>query len=138
MRYHKPFFSVLLMTTCSFMVLAQQGMPKDVAARGKTIYGAVCMACHQSDGGGVPRLNPPLSGSKTVNGPKDKLIPIVLNGMSGVEIEGESYGNVMASHADLKDQEIADVLNYVRNNFGNKASLVSAADVKKVRIKLKK
>jgi mono/diheme cytochrome c family protein len=117
---------------------AQQPVPKAVMARGKTVYEMVCLSCHQADGTGVPRMNPPLTGSKTLKGPKEKIIIIALNGLSGVEIDGEGYDNVMASHADLKDQELADVLTYVRNSFGNKGSLVTAEEVKKTRIKLKK
>ena len=50
-----------------------------------------------------------------------------------VEIDGDKYNGVMAPHPDLTDQEIADVLTYVRNSFGNKASAVTAAQVKAVR-----
>jgi hypothetical protein len=78
----------------------------------------------------VPRLNPPLAGSKTVKGPKDKSIGILLNGLSGVEIDGDRYDNVMASHADLTDQQIADVINHVRSHFGNRyRDKITAADV---------
>jgi hypothetical protein len=55
-----------------------------------------------------------------------------------VEIEGNYYTNVMAPHDFLQDQEIADVLSFVRNSFGNKASMVTAAEVKTERAKLKK
>jgi len=113
-------------------------IPKAVMDRGKLVYDAICAACHMPDGNGVPRLNPPLAGSKTLKGPKEKPIGIALNGLSGVEIDGDRYDNVMASHADLSDQQIADVLTYARNSFGNKASLVSASEVAKVRSKMKK
>jgi|GEM_PF-1754802 len=112
-------------------------IPKAVMDRGKVVYEAVCAACHMPDGSGVPRLNPPLAGSKTLKGPKEKPIVITLNGLSGVEINGDRYDNVMASHADLTDQQLADVLTYARNSFGNKTSMVSAAEVAKVRAKKK-
>ncbi|MES2005282.1 MAG: cytochrome c [Bacteroidota bacterium] len=107
--------------------------------RGKTVYQLRCLACHQPDGGGVPHLNAPLDGTSTVKGnDKAKLIRIVLKGMKGVEVDGEDYSNVMAPHADLlTDQQIADVLTYVRNNWTNKASAVTAAEVKAVRAKNK-
>jgi mono/diheme cytochrome c family protein len=54
-----------------------------------------------------------------------------------VEIDGEHYSNIMAPHADLSDQQIADVLTYIRNNWSNKASAVNAAEVKSIRAKLK-
>ncbi len=106
--------------------------------RGQTVYLTQCLACHQADGGGVPNMNPPLQGAKAVLGKdKAKLIWIVLRGMHGQDIDGEEYHNTMAPHPDLTDRQIADVLTYIRNNWGNKAIAVSAAEVKLVRAKLK-
>jgi mono/diheme cytochrome c family protein len=102
--------------------------------RGKKVYTQYCMACHQVDGSGVPRLNPPLSKTSFVLGDKTRLIKIVLNGLDEeIEINGEYYSNTMPALNTLKDQEIADVLTYVRNSFQNKASAVTAAQVKAVR-----
>ena len=102
--------------------------------RGKKVYEMYCLPCHMEDGGGVPRMNPPLVKTSYVLGDKKALINIVLKGMDEpIEIDGETYTNVMAPHDFLKDQEIADVLTYVRNSFGNKASLVTVAEVKAVR-----
>lgn len=107
-------------------------------ARGKVLYQNICLACHQADGSGVPRMNPPLIRTSFVLGDKTKLITIVLKGLNDdVEIEGEYYSNPMPPQAQLKDQEIADVLTYVRNSFGNKAGAVKAAEVKVVRAKIK-
>ena len=104
--------------------------------RGQKIYQLVCLSCHMIDGGGVPHLNPPLIESSYVRGDKKKLIGIVLNGMTDrIAIDDEYYSNNMAPHADLTDQQIADVLTYVRSNFGNKAGPVKAAEVKQVRAK---
>jgi mono/diheme cytochrome c family protein len=107
---------------------------QDQMARGKKVYESYCLACHMADGGGVPRMNPPLAKTVYVLGDKKRLIGIVLNGMDEpLEIDGETYSNVMAPHNFLKDQEIADVLTYVRNSFGNKASAITAEEVKTVR-----
>jgi mono/diheme cytochrome c family protein len=115
-----------------------QSSLKSSIARGKELYLLQCLACHQVDGGGVPHLNAPLDGSANVKGKdKSKLIKVVLNGLKGEEIEGENYSNVMAPHKELTDQQIADILTYVRNAWSNKASQVSAAEVKAVRAKLK-
>jgi mono/diheme cytochrome c family protein len=115
-----------------------QSSLKSSIARGKELYLLQCLACHQVDGGGVQHLNAPLDGSANVKGKdKAKLIKIVLNGLKGEEIEGENYSNVMASHKDLNDQQIADILTYVRNAWSNKASQVTVAEVKAVRAKLK-
>jgi mono/diheme cytochrome c family protein len=118
---------------------AQSPISKSVMDNGKTIYLSRCLACHQVDGGGVPRLNAPLDGaSAVIAADKAKLIRIVLKGNSDrVEIDGEYYSNNMAGHADLKDQQIADVLTYIRNSWSNKASAVTAAEVKAIRAKLK-
>ena len=78
-------------------------------------------------------MNPPLIHTKQVQGDVAALIKIVLNGMQGVDIEGEDYHGVMAPHPDLTDQQIADVLTYVRKSFGNKSGAVTAAQVKRVR-----
>lgn len=100
------------------------------AANGLKVYTQICISCHQADGGGVPRMNPPLIKTTYVLGDKTRLIKIVLNGFKeDVEINGDTYSNVMPSFSYLKDQEIADVLTYVRSNFGNKATAVSLKQV---------
>lgn len=106
--------------------------------RGKKVYNAYCLACHQADGGGVPKLNPPLEKTAYVTGGKTRLIQIILKGMNThEEIEGETYSNTMAPLNNLTDQQIADVLTYVRNSFGNKATVVTPGDVKYVRARTK-
>lgn len=106
--------------------------------RGQLIYQKYCLTCHQADGGGVPGMNPPLSKTSYVLGDKNRLINIVLNGFAtNDDIDGESYSNTMPAHNFLKDQEIADVLSYIRNNFSNKASMVSTVQVAQVRRKSK-
>lgn len=108
-------------------------------ARGKTVYLKHCLACHQVDGGGVPHLNPPLDGATgVINNDKARLIRIVVKGLDEkLELDGEYYSNNMASHADLSDQQIADVLTYIRNSWTNKAGAVTVAEVKAVRTKTK-
>ena len=106
----------------------QQKMP------GEMIYKKYCISCHQADGGGVPNMAPPLQQTSYVLGEKEPLIKIVLNGLKNVEINEETYNNPMPGLGSvLKDKQIADVLTYVRNSFGNKASAVSPAEVKKAR-----
>lgn len=114
------------------------GLPASIN-RGKIVYASYCLTCHQADGGGVPNLNPPLIQTSYVLGSKDRLINVVLNGFTEhVDIDGESYSNNMPPFNALKDQQVADVLTYIRNNFGNKTSAVSSAEVQKVRRSAKK
>lgn len=106
--------------------------------RGQLVYNQHCLSCHQVDGGGVPNMNPPLIKTSYILGDRIRLINVVLNGFSqNVDIDGESYSNNMPAHNFLKDQEIADVLTYVRNSFTNKAAPVSVTLVKLVRAKNK-
>ena len=129
---------ILIFCTSLISWQTQPGLKASIE-RGKSVYETYCLSCHQADGAGVPRLNPPLSKVKYVTGDKKELITIILNGLDKeIEINGEFYNNVMAPHDFLKDQEIADVLTYVRNSFGNKSSAITSAEVKTVRAALNK
>jgi mono/diheme cytochrome c family protein len=131
---------MLLMPVGMFMLvfLNWQSIDKATMARGKKVYDQYCLACHQVDGGGVPKLNPPLENTSWVLGSKTRLIRVVLKGMdSHEEIDGETYSNTMAPFNFLKDQEISDVLTYIRNSFGNKAVPVTVGDVRYVRARTK-
>jgi len=103
---------------------------------GEKIFKKYCISCHMADGSGVPHMNPPLIQTKYVLGEKEDLIKIILNGIGNVEINGETYTNKMPPLKKiLKDQQIADVLTYVRKSFGNKAPAVTVTEVKAVRSK---
>jgi len=103
---------------------------------GKVVYSNKCLSCHQANGLGIDRINPPLNG-KLVTGDKTKLIGIIINGQSSHDvIDGKPYQNTMHANAEIKDQEIAYVLTFIRNSFGNKASSVKVSEVKSVRKKL--
>lgn len=116
----------------------QSSLQKSKAA-GEKVFKKYCVTCHQADGGGVPHLNPPLINTSYVLGDKERLINILLNGLKNVDIDDESYSNPMPPLGSiLKDQQIADVLTFVRNSFGNKASAVTPGEVKAVRSKIKK
>lgn len=106
--------------------------------RGQVVYAKYCLTCHQADGSGVPYMNPPLIRTKWTLGSKTVMIQQILKGSSGkVEIDGDTFKNTMPPLKTLTDQQIADVLTYVRNNFENKASAVTTAEVKAVRVKTK-
>ena len=102
-------------------------------SQGKVLFETNCAACHQKDGRGLGDAFPPLAKSDYLMSQKDKGIGIVLHGLSGkIKVNNKEYDGVMPQ-MQLKDDEIASILTYVRNNFGNKDGLVKAADVKKVR-----
>ena len=87
-----------------------------LVARGEKVYAANCVACHQANGKGVPPAFPPLAGSDKVLGPQDEQIHILLNG-----VVKNGTPTAMASFKQLSDTEIAAVITYTRNSFGNKA-----------------
>jgi mono/diheme cytochrome c family protein len=104
-------------------------VPDELMA-GKRVYDKFCVQCHMNNGKGAPGMNPPLSGVSIVTGDKSQLIKIVLNGLSEpMVINGETYNNAMPSHSFLSDQQIADVLTYIRGTFGNKAETVKPEEV---------
>ena len=133
--------SVIALTAIVTVLMSSTSSPlqEDLKAsieRGKKVYESTCLACHQVNGSGVPGMNPPLKKTKWVLGDKKTLINIILKGLDEeIEVNDETYSNVMPAFANLSDQEIADVLTYTRNSFGNKASQITEADVKKLRIK---
>ncbi len=100
---------------------------------GASVYIRNCATCHQDDGRGVQDMNAPLVKTSFVLGSKTRLINIILKGLKGVEINGEKYSNVMPSQSYLTDKQMADVLTYIRNSFGNKATAVTSAEVAAVR-----
>jgi|SRR5579863_4851491 len=103
---------------------------------GKVIYSNQCLSCHQPNGMGIPGIYPPLN-VKGVTGDKTKLIGILINGQkTGEEVNGKIYRHSMPVNSMTNGQEIADVLTYIRNSFGNKASSVKLTDVKSARKKL--
>lgn len=110
----------------------------DELAAGRTVYNTYCAACHQRDGKGAPGMNPPLVNVNYVTGNKQELINIILKGFDKrTKINGEVYQNVMPPHNWLTDQQIADVLTYIRKSWGNSASDVTVDEVTKERAKSK-
>ena len=101
---------------------------------GKQVYDKFCVQCHMNNGKGAPGMNPPLAGVNIVTGDKKQLVKIILNGLSEpMLINGETYNNAMPSHAFLNDQQIADVLSYIRNTFGNTAEVIKPEEVASIR-----
>lgn len=106
---------------------------------GKIIFTKYCLACHQHDGSGVPGMYPPLNNTDWVMGDKNKLIGVILHGLEGeITVNGQVYKTAMPPHQYLTDQQVADVLTYIRSSFGNQAEPVLPAEVAFVRNQPKK
>jgi len=112
-----------------------QAGPQLLPPDGEQIYNTRCMSCHQMSGKGVPGTFPPLTGTNWVNGDKGRLIRLLLHGLSGsIEVNGQTYSGVMPPWGGaLEDEGVAAVLTYIRSNFGNDTTAVTAEEVAKVR-----
>jgi mono/diheme cytochrome c family protein len=115
----------------------QKEFPKGVA-----MYKSVCQICHGQDGNGIKSLGPPLNNSEWVTGNKKRLIPIVLYGLIGPvkvhgvvyappEISGEMPG--ISNNKEFTDQDLAQVMSYIRAAWSNNADKVTAEEIKAVR-----
>lgn len=94
---------------------------KESIERGKEVYALYCQNCHMEDGNGMPGVNPPLAKADFMKKPSKTLINIILKGESGeVVVNGTKYNVPMPSMEYLTDKQIADVLNYSKNSWGNK------------------
>ncbi len=113
----------------------QQLSPEVWLAKGKKVYNN-CQACHNQAGVGVPGVFPPLVGSDWVTGSTERFAMALLKGLSGpIKVNGTPYNGVMPAWESLSDKEIAQVMSYVRNTWGNSGSLVTEAMVAAAREK---
>lgn len=101
--------------------------------RGEQVYADMCITCHLPNGKGVPKAFPPLADSDYLREKQTESIKAVKNGMSGeIVVNGETYNSLM-SPLGLSDQEVADVMNYINNSWGNKIdNLVTPEKVSKL------
>lgn len=100
---------------------------------GQRIYNTYCTPCHQRNGLGDGSRFPPLAGSEWVTGNKKRLIEVVAKGLEGpIQVAGKPYNDLMPRHDFLKPEEMAQVLTYIRKNFGNDADAISVSDVQRV------
>ena len=119
---------------------AKELTPEQMIAAGKKLY-ATCATCHQANGGGLPGTYPPLAKSEWVNGSEERLIRVLLNGLSGeVTVEGNKYNGLMPAFGKVpgggynwSDERIAQVLTYIRQEWGNTAAPITTAKVKEIR-----
>ena len=124
-------------------IQSTEAAPTPVVARnkaeriefGKRIFNQICAACHQQTGLGIPGAFPPLAGSDFLNADKERAIGILINGLSGaITVNGKPFNSQMPS-LQLTDEDIANVLTYVYNTWGNKGFTVTPDEVAKHRKK---
>jgi len=107
--------------------------------KGAVVFRGACAACHQLDGRGQPGLAPPLRDSEWVTGPAERLVRIALHGVRGpIEVDGRTWDLEMPGQGHLSDQELAQVLSYLRRAFGHEASCVAPAEVERERVRARR
>jgi nitrite reductase (NO-forming) len=107
---------------------------KDQIKAGEQLFAGTCSVCHQANGEGLPGVFPPLAKSDFVASEIKRLANIVLTGLSGkVTVNGKDYNSVMPPMNQLNDDEVANILTYVLNSWGNPGGSISTEDVKKAR-----
>ena len=106
----------------------------DQIKAGQALFAGTCSVCHQAAGGGLPGVFPPLAKSDFLAADVKRAINVVLTGLSGkVTVNGQEYNSVMPPMTQLNDDEVANILTYVLNSWGNPGGAVSTEDVKKQR-----
>lgn len=101
---------------------------------GKEVYSAVCLACHLDKGQGIPNVFPPLAKSDYLMSDTKRAVKNLIQGLKGEIIVNDVKYNQVMPASGLDDKDIADVLNYVMNSWGNEAEeKLTAAEVAKVR-----
>ena len=114
--------------------IIKDNLYKEKLFAGAKLYNTYCATCHQGNGRGDGTRFPPLENSEWVKGDPRKLINIVLNGLTGpVTVNGVGYNDVMPANSYLKDEDLALILSYVRQNFNNNASIIQPSEVAKIR-----
>jgi mono/diheme cytochrome c family protein len=116
----------------SFQPVGGEG---SVLLHGKVVYENVCALCHNPDGMGKPNQAPPFAGSEWALGSPERLIRIPLVGLSGpLKVKEQTWSLAMpAMGAALSDEDLAATLSYIRNSWGNKASMITPEHVKTIR-----
>ena len=134
----------LAISICANLAVFGEDDIKASAERGKAVYLQTCMACHQPTGLGIPGAFPPFDGSEYVQGDTKRLVALVIKGYMGpIEVKGQKFNNILIAvdtqFPMLKENgKLADVLNYVRNTWGNKADKpVTPEFIEKVREEFK-
>src|SRR3954463_12804434 len=106
----------------------------DQVHAGQALFAGTCSVCHQANGAGLPGVFPPLAKSDFLAADLKRAVAVVLNGLTGpVTVNAQQYNSVMPPMTQLNDDEVANILTYVLNSWGNPGGSVSKDDVKKAR-----
>jgi nitrite reductase (NO-forming) len=106
---------------------------------GEVLFKGTCSTCHQDTGMGLPDVFPPLAGSDYLLADSKRAIGVVLNGLAGpVTVNGKTYTSVMPPMSQLNDDEVANILTYALNTWGNKGGVVTSKQVQAVRATTKR
>ncbi|MDZ7772178.1 MAG: copper-containing nitrite reductase [Balneolaceae bacterium] len=101
--------------------------------RGAQIYSSVCQACHMSDGSGIEGAFPPVVESDYLNENPDRGVSAVVHGLSGeITVNGDTYNSIMPRQ-NLSNEQVANVITYLLNSFGNDGGEITPEDVQRVR-----
>lgn len=140
----KKFALTLSLSLCATFATVAQDDLKASAERGKAVYMQTCMACHQPTGLGIPGAFPPFDGSEYVVGDTKRLVALVIKGYTGpITVKGVNFNNILIAvdtqFPILKENaKLADVLNYIRTAWSNKADAAITPDfIQKVRDEFK-
>lgn len=118
------------LTSIASFAQKQKSDLEESIARGKDIYTAQCMSCHMDEGQGIEDVYPPLAKSDYLMNDKLRSIDNVIHGVTGqITVNGKIYNMDMTPFDFLTDQEVRDVLNYIRNSWGNKGEAVTQEEV---------
>ena len=123
------FIGVLVNTSNAF----GQAALKESMLRGEELYISNCVSCHMRNGEGIKTVFPPLAQSDYLMEDQKRAIQQVLYGAKGeMTVNGVMYNGEMSAY-DIGNQQVADILNYIQNSWGNKATMLSAEDIQKAR-----
>jgi mono/diheme cytochrome c family protein len=124
------FVGIFLVLVLSNTMKSQDNTSAKTLKNGQAVYSSYCQSCHMEDGAGLPGVFPSLVKTGNLKDP-NRLVKIILQGMRGpLTVDGEKYNGEMAP-TNLTNQEVADVINYIRNTWGNQEPIITAKDVEK-------
>ena len=120
---------MLLFTPALLLQAEESGAKAEQIARGAKIFTEKCVLCHQAAGQGAPPVYPPLAKSDWLTQNRQKTVKVLCEGLSGpIQVAGRAYNNMMPAQI-LNDIQVADVLTYVSNSWGNRLDAFTSAEV---------